>query len=167
MIYLNVQISGLSGAPHTALVNIRTTQDALKLRPHLKFLSGDYLTAERMSLDQGTDPQCRLCPRPAPIESVKHIMTECPASAEIHRRLLPELLNTVANVQPSSSLLNNSTQHLTQFLLDCTSFNLPETHRIPTHNPRVSEIFKISRDWCFAISRERLRLMNAAKSAKT
>ena len=38
MQYLNVQISGLSGAPHSAIINIKTTQDALKLRPHIKFL---------------------------------------------------------------------------------------------------------------------------------
>ena len=45
---LNVLIQGLSGVPHQAVLNVQTTQDALKLRYHLKFLSGDYLTAERM-----------------------------------------------------------------------------------------------------------------------
>ena len=39
MNYLNVQISGLSGSPHTALININTTQDALRLRCHLKFIT--------------------------------------------------------------------------------------------------------------------------------
>ena len=74
MQYLNVQISGLSGAPHSAIMNIKTTQDALKLRSHIKFLTGDYLTAERMALDQGTSPQCRLCT--APIESTEHVLTQ-------------------------------------------------------------------------------------------
>ena len=57
-----------------ALRSTKTTQDALKLRPHIKFLKGDYLTAERMALDQGTSPQCRLCT--APIESTEHVLTQ-------------------------------------------------------------------------------------------
>ena len=39
MKYLNVQLSGLTGAPHPALRNISTTQDVKKLRHHLKFLT--------------------------------------------------------------------------------------------------------------------------------
>ena len=35
MKYLNVQLSGLNGAPHPALRNITTTQDVKKLRHHL------------------------------------------------------------------------------------------------------------------------------------
>ena len=42
MKYLNVQISGLTGASHPALHNISTTQDAKKLRFHLKFLTCDF-----------------------------------------------------------------------------------------------------------------------------
>ena len=53
MRYLNVELQGLSGAPHQAILNIFTTQDALKLRYHIKFLSGDYLTAERITKKLG------------------------------------------------------------------------------------------------------------------
>ena len=87
MKYLNVQILGLSGIPHPALQNIKTTQDSLKLRAHLKFLTGDYLTAERLSIDQGTNPKCRLCS--APCESTEHILTQCRATSDIYERLLP------------------------------------------------------------------------------
>ena len=48
---------------------------------------------------------------------------------------------------------------MTQFVLDCTSINLPDIYRIPAHNKRISEIFRISRDWCFGISSERARLL--------
>ena len=155
MIYLNVQLLGLSGIPHIALSNIETTQDSLKLREHLKFLTGDYLTAERISKEQGTDPKCRLCY--APCESIEHILTHCRATSEIYERLLPELLNATISVQPNCSILNTPIQNLTQFILDCTSINLPDSYRIPAHNPRTSVIFKISRDWCYAISKERRR----------
>ena len=161
MCYLNVELSGLSGAPHVALLNINTTQDCLKLRYHLKFLTGDYLTYERLSRDEHTSPHCRLCG--APVESIEHVLTLCSSTAEIRRRILPELLNTVYQVQPSSSILASQSYFLTQFLLDCTSPNLPNSYRVPVHNPRVSEIFKISRDWCYAIGRERQRRLKQTK----
>ena len=161
MNYLNVQISGLSGSPHTALLNINTTQDALRLRFHLKFLTEDYLTAERLATNNGTNPACRLCP--ASIESTVHILTNCSATVDIHHRLLPELLNVVCRVQPTSHILIDHSQYLTQFILDCTSLNLPTAYRVPTHNPDVSQVFKLSRDWCYAVARERARLLKAKK----
>ena len=161
MTYLNVQISGLSGAPHTALLNINTSQDALRLRFHLKFLTEDYLTAERLAINHGTNPSCKLCE--GKLESIAHILTQCSATADIHQRLLPELLNVVSQVQPSSAILTNQSQYLTQFILDCSSLNLPQTYRVPTHNPGISQVYKISRDWCYAVARERARLLKARK----
>ena len=38
MQYLNVQVQGLSGAPHPALLNVKSMQDVQKLRHHLKIL---------------------------------------------------------------------------------------------------------------------------------
>ena len=117
MSFLNVEVQGLSGAPHPALLNITSTQDALKLRHHLKFLCGDYLTGERLALQHGSNPKCKLCP--APIESMEHVLTN-----DIKERMLPELLNTVVSILPACEILTNPHLHLTQFLLDCTSVNL-------------------------------------------
>ena len=97
--------------PHPALLNIKTTQVSLKLREHLKFLTGDYLTAERLSIDQGTDPKCRLCS--APLESTEHILTQCRVTFEVYDRLLPELLNTTLSVQPTSDILSSPLKNLT------------------------------------------------------
>ena len=104
MCYLNVKIAGLSGAPHIALLNIKTTQDVRKLRYHIKFLAGDFLTAERLSLDQGLSPKCRLCD--APVESLDHVLTGCLATAEICRRILPE--GAVKCCLPSATILSYS-----------------------------------------------------------
>ena len=159
MSYLNVQLTGLAGRPHPALLNINTTQDVKKLRPHLKFLAGDFLTGEKLAMNQpNQNPACKLCS--APMDSSHHLLVACSATADIRQRIFPELLNVVAQVQPNSSLLqHHSHPQLTQFILDCTSPNLEENIRIPAHNPGISRVFQLSRDWCFSISNERARLL--------
>ena len=163
MKYLNVQLLGLSGRPHPALLDVVTTQDVKKLRAHIKFLAGDFFTAERRALDQpGTSSSCALCR--TPVESVAHIMVQCRAIADVHSRMLPELLNTVAQVQPTCQIHCNPTpDELTQFLLDCTSINLRDNLRIPSHNPDMRKVFLVSRDWCFAVTNERKRLLQKLK----
>ena len=42
--YLNVSLLGLRGRHHPALANVITASEVKKLRPHLKLLSGYYLT---------------------------------------------------------------------------------------------------------------------------
>ena len=160
MKYLNVQLSGLSGAPHPALRNIITTQDVKKLRHHLKFLTCDYLTNERLHLDQpNLSPACDLCKSPR--DSIQHVLVSCMATHEVRSRIYPELMNCVAKVQPVCSILrrDHSPETLTQFLLDCSSLSLPDSFRIPAHNPEITSVYKISRDWSFAISKERSRLL--------
>ena len=68
----------------------------------------------------------------APVESTAHALTECSATSDIHSHMLPELLNTVLQVQPNCTILYSPThpQWLTQFILDCTSPNLPALHRV-------------------------------------
>ena len=165
MKYLNVQLLGLSGRPHPALENVSTTQDCKKLRLHLKFLTGDYLTNERISRDrQNFSSACYLCLDPT--ESIEHVLSTCKATAEVRRRLYPDLVNAVAKAQPNCSILrcHPSTHILTQFILDCTSVNLPDSVPVPAHNPLKYLIFRISRDWCFAISNERSRLINLIRN---
>ena len=99
MCYLNIQLTGLSGHSHPILHNISTTQEVKKLRLHIKFLTCDYLTNERLSKTYpNRSPACDLCS--AQLDSIEHILVACIATAEVRRRLYPELLNTVADVQP-------------------------------------------------------------------
>ena len=114
-------------------------------------------------------PACKLCD--ASIDSIEHVMVSCSATSEVRCRLIPDLMNAVYQVQPMCQILkyHPPPSLLTQFILDCTSFNLPDSVRIPMHNPGISTICKVSRDWCFAISRERSRLLRqlAQLKAKT
>ena len=134
------------------------------LRVHIKLLAGDFMTAERRARDQpGISASCLLCR--APIESVAHILVQCRTLSDVHSRMLPELLNTVAKVQPTSQIHRNpAPEEFTQFLLDCTSINLRDDLRIPSHNPDISKVFLISRDWCFAVTNERKRLLQGLKT---
>ena len=165
MNYLNVKISGLTGAAHPALHCISTTQDAKKLHLHLKFLTGDFLTNERLSIDQPhLSSACSLCDHP--VESIEHVLVSCRATRDVKSRLLPELMNAVAAVQPSCGILkdNPTDSILTQFVLDCTSLNLPDPIRVPAHNPGISAIYRVSRDWCFAASSERSSCMKSLRN---
>ena len=158
--FLNVQTTGLSGHPHPALQNILTTRDVLKLRAHLKFLCCDLLTGEQLAREQGADPRCKLCC--APVETTEHIISDCKPLHTVRERLLPELLNTVLAVAPDYQLLVHPySAHLTQFILDCTSLNLPNGFRLSPQNPETSTVFRISRDWCYLFMKERTRLLKA------
>ena len=46
---------------------------------------------------------------------------------------------------------------LTQFILDPTSFNL--TDRIHISDPTVEHFFKLSRDFCYSIHNERIKML--------
>ena len=136
--------------------------DVKKLRIHLKFLTCDFLTNERLAQDQDQhNPACLLCD--CPTDSIYHVLATCRATADVRSRLLPELLNTVAKVQPFCAILDNYNDPtiMTQFILDCSSPNLPENFRIPAHNPNITDIFRVSRDWTYAVSSERTRLLLA------
>ena len=158
MDFLNVQALGLTGRPHPALHKIETTQDANKSRLHIKFLAGDFLTGELLAAQSGGNPECKLCESGS--ETTDHIITQCIALSNVRGRIMPEVMNKVADIAPQCEILEtNNKQHHTQFLLDCSSLNLPQNVRISNQNPRITEIFKISRDLCYALARERQRKM--------
>ena len=138
--YLNVQTWGLTGKAHPIL-DIRETRDSPKLMAHLKFLTGDIASYHNLSADRGVQAHCRLCH--APCEHTQHILTECPSTADVRERLYPELVNLVASIHPTSSVLNRqetSNGLLTQFILDPASMNLPNSHRIGFQHSRLPEL---------------------------
>ena len=160
--YFNVEALGLNGRAHPIL-DIHETRDSMKLKAHLKFLTGDILSYQNLSHDRGTDSSCRLCG--AQEENTQHIITECRSYADVRERLYPELVNLVASINPTSGILttsNTSNRLLTQFILDPASLNLPNSHRISFQHPRLHELYCLSRDWCFAIYNRRIKLLKDA-----
>lgn len=165
MMYLNVQLTGLTNKQHPALHSITDSREVPKLRIHLKFLTGDYMSFERLANDNAKgDPSCRLCN--ASCEDIKHILTECRATSDITSRLLPELLNILVSISPQSHILklqSLTTKTLTQFILDCGSFNLDNNYRLCYSLPGISQVFRLSRDWCFAVHNKRMKLLKQMK----
>ena len=129
---------------------VQTTQDVAVVRPHVKMLAGDYLCYAFLAHDRGIDPHCRLCNatpnnvpplHPAPVEDYEHLLTQCRATADTRADKLAALLNTVAYHCSNNSILNNPSPHLlAQFMLDCTSLNLPTDMRIPPNYPGYMDI---------------------------
>ena len=139
--FLNVQTIGLSGRLHPAIAWLQTTQDVAIVRPHLKMLAGDYQCYAYLGNDRGTDQSCKLCPQPpyqpAPTEDLVHLLSQCRATADTRDSYLPNLLNMISVHLPSNGILYHQPPPsiLTQFLLDCSSLNLPADIRIPPRHP--------------------------------
>ena len=162
MNYLNLQLLGLSGQPHPALMNIYHTQDVRKLRLHLKFLCGDFMSNDRIAKFQsGSSPACSLCG--AAEESYEHVLLLCRATSETRERLRPDLFNAVHDAFPQCRLLHydHPPSIMLQFLLDCTSPNLPDDVRVAAQYPHIFQIFHVARDWCYGISNAHYRLIQA------
>ena len=156
MIYLNVNLSSLRGKSHPCLSNVITSHEVRKLRPHLKFLSGDYLTYQTQfhRTNKGS-PLCRICE--SENETISHILAICPHYETIRKRILSEIL-AVTRLAKTHLEINSIIQNpetLTQFILDPTSFNLES--RVHRDDPVVQSLFKLSRDMCYSIHNARMK----------
>ena len=167
--YLNVQSIGLNGQAHISLHSLITTQDIRIARPHLKMLAGDYMCHYNLYKDRGSDPQCRLCPASKLLpETITHILVMCHGTCEARSKMWPELLNTTKALFPENKILDQSIDPDTaaQFILDCTSLNLPNNLRISNSAPDVTKIFVVARQYCYAVHSERIAKLTSLKVAK-
>ena len=158
MKYLNVATLGLRGRHHPALSNLLTTHDVKLSRPHLKFLSGNYLTYKIRAEQSGGSPLCRICTSGSE-ESVSHVISSCQAMSSVRDRLLNEfriLCSFTKNCIDFEEILNDE-ETLCQFLLDPTSLNLRNC--VSLNDPLVQSFFKLSRDFCFKIDKTRIGLL--------
>ena len=123
----------------------------------------DLYTYEMKASFQGGSPDCRLCePSATPftnVENLSHIIASCDAYKDIRRRILLQIEIVVrqsANQIDFQCILLNK-ELLTQFILDCTSLNLPT--RVSPSDEVCSRIFQLSRDLCFSILKKRISML--------
>ena len=166
MAWFNINLIGLAGKPHPILKNITTTHDVKKLRIVIKMICGDYYTYELRGNQNGTSVHCRICL--APSESIIHVVALCPGTSEPRQRITSELETCLVPTSNDSSIFTKSLTkdeflHLTsndkmwtQFLIDCSSYNLPDWARIDFNDKNLNEIFKLCRDMLYSIHSMRL-----------
>ena len=64
-----------------------------------------------------------------------------------------------------NSVLLNNPKILTQYVLDCTSLNLPKSLIVPPRDSeKTASAFKVTRDFCFTIHKERRRQLKLLKT---
>ena len=141
------------------LLGVLNTQDVMRSRVHVRMLAGDYPCAAYA----GNDKSCKLCRslRPhdtAPVEDMFHLLTRCRATADTRDRILPDLFNIIFEFYPHNQLLTEPNQaHITQFVLDPTSLNLPVNIRISPNSPNIQSVMCLCRHLCFALHKDRTR----------
>ena len=120
------------------------------MQTHLKFLTLDFL-----HLHEGSDQSsyCCLCHEDISC-TVEHLIATCRVKLDIRSRMFPELINVLLSIWPNCQFLESpppSPKILLQFILDPTSFNCPNNLPLPVQCPNRDEVFRVSRDWCYAI----------------
>ena len=125
-----------------------------------RLLSGRYRTNALMKhWNQSYNGQCS-APGCVSIETIEHIIIDCIAYTETRQKLLSMWLSTQSQEVYKLVLhaLTSSKDYLLQFILDCSS--LPNVIAASQVYGEVifREVFRLTRTWCFAMHRERLRI---------
>ena len=155
MTFFNVAALGLRGRHHPALSNMATTNEVRISRPHLKMLSGNYLTYKMKSEQSGGSPLCRLCSS-GQEESLSHVISSC-EGLSVERTKIFDEFRQMCNLTKNSinfDEISNSEHNLTQFMLDPISLNLPVG--VSLSDPVVADFYKLSRQYCYKIDKTRI-----------
>ena len=127
-------------------------------------LCGDLFTFSIRANQSGGSPHCRLCL--APVEDLPHVISSCPELEEPRQSAtngLEQLLvgssthDTVSISGEEFERLVADDELFTQFVVDPTSFNLPDPYRINVNDANLIQICKLTRNLCFSINQLRIR----------
>ena len=126
-------------------------------------LLGDYFTYETKASQSGGSPNCRLCPSPAPVESLNHILVSCTATSHIRNRIFSELELLLKTIKTPIDFdaIKKEPLVLEQFLIDPTSMNLKNSMRINIVDPSLNLVLKSCRDLCYSLGAERIRKLKS------
>ena len=128
------------------------------MRPHIKMLSGNYLTFEVKSRQSGGSDQCRLCwndvTATGEIESLEHLIAQCVKLEDLRKRITTTMTNICQQAEIPIDLNELSSNEFCQFILDPSSISL--SRRVNITHPVLPQLFCLSRDFCFAIDKERI-----------
>ena len=161
MKYLNVSLIGLGGRLHPAITGVSTTHEVRKMRPHIKMLSGNYLTFEMKARQSGGSNHCRLCSNNIElgangpyIESLEHLIAQCIKFEDLRNRITTTITNLCQQAKISIDPRELSSHDFTQLILDPSSMSL--SPRVKITDPVLPQFFRISRDFCYSIDKLRI-----------
>ena len=158
MQYLNTTFLGLRGRFHPAIADLNTSWEVVRARPHMKFISGSYLTYQMKADQSGGSPRCRICDSGAS-ETISHIITTCTRLEPDRSRILKEF-QALCNMSLSKvnfDIIKQNEHTLCQFLIDPTSMNLP--FRVSVNDSLMPQFFKLSRDLCYTLDKTRTNIL--------
>ena len=96
---------------------------------------------------------------------MEHVVSTCPATSGVRTPILSKIIDLLplskTNIDINKLVSNKST--ITQFLLDPTSLNLENDVRVHIDDPLSREIMTLSRELCYAIHTERLKILKKMK----
>ena len=101
-----------------------------------------------------------------PVEDLPHVVSSCPKLEEPRQSVTNglEQLLVRSSTQDTVSISGEEFERLvaddelfTQFVVDPTSFNLPDPYRINVNDANLIQICKLTRNLCFSINQLRIR----------
>ena len=129
-----------------------------------RMLSGRYRTRQLTS--KWSESQCSNCPAPQcgnVIESLEHLLLECPAYAKIRSTVIRKCraIENPAIMQYINFIVAQPQSSIMQFLLDSSA--LPYTQKLISEYgcSILTIIFSLTRTWCYSVHRERLKLIKS------
>ena len=138
--------------------------EVAKARIQLLFLSSQYPSAQHSRHWTPENPLglCTFheCQDNGIVESSEHVLLSCPAYTPTRTKMISQCLqlkNPISHNLVTNIILSDSNKKIMQFLLDCTP--IPEVIDSAQRfgNIIYNDLFYISRTWCFAIHRERMK----------
>ena len=129
-----------------------------------RFLSGRYRTESlckhwsNNATGQCLSDSCKTEPKE---ETIEHILLFCPAYSSTRRKLYNFWVNRSSGptLQLVLEALSSPTNLFMQFLLDCSTMpNVIAATQL--HGPDLlNNLFHLTRTWCFALHRERMKML--------
>ena len=155
--YFNLSLLSLRGKPHVSICDVFTSKEVSNMRPHLKFLCGDYLTYQKRARHSGGSPNCRVCESGEP-DSYKHIIMSCEALQTPRDIMLSQIIQLCENnnILFIHNILEDE-ELMTQFIIDPTSHNLPQ--RVNINDQVLPSLISICRNLCNSLHLLRMKII--------
>ena len=129
-----------------------------------RMLSGRYPTEDLSKHWTDNRGLCSL-PTCSGLGSIEHLLVSCPALQSVRNRMMTLAYKVAARSNIIYPIVTWVLSHpyrvvLVQFLLDCSTIPLVISSSQTYGTDIMSELFYITRNWCYGLHRKRMELLN-------